>query len=179
MMWWLLVELAVVVVAQSCGYCVVGKVLGGVGLGHMEPVMVVVFGVCEELWFFSWSCSCWAGVVILSGGVVGVTLYYCRFSNFNLFITWYYKFAVAVGDFLLFLFLVFIKLCSITFSTASRRIFSIKSNFSSSTFNGTGVSYFKIQGFKSHFSFRVWISPVHSANALLKFLTLLLCSSTF
>ena len=66
MMWWLLVELAVVVVAQSCGYCVVGKVLGGVGLGHMEPVMVVVFGVCE-LWLVVANGWC---VVVLELDVV-------------------------------------------------------------------------------------------------------------
>ena len=84
MMWWLLVELAVVVVAQSCGYCVVGKVLGGVGLGHMEPVMVVVFGVCE-LWLGVANGWC---VVVLELDVVGGAVVAGRFisSSFKILI---------------------------------------------------------------------------------------------
>ena len=45
----------------------VGKVLGGVGLGHMEPVMVVVIGVCE-LWLVVANGWC---VVVLELDVVG------------------------------------------------------------------------------------------------------------
>ena len=73
--WWLLAKPALVVVGNSCGFRVVGEVVGLLVAGYMELMVVVVFVVCG-MWLLVVGGWCmdflWLVVVggILGGGVV-------------------------------------------------------------------------------------------------------------